>query len=51
MEVVGSKRIFEHSIKRHGARCAQYIGDGDCKTFAAIKKSESYGKDFYITKT
>lgn len=39
MEVVGMKKIFERSIKRHGARYLQYIGDGDCKTFAAIKKS------------
>lgn len=50
MEVVGMQRIFERSEMRHGARYAQYIGDGDCKTFAAIKKSEPYGKNFDITK-
>lgn len=50
MKVVSMHRIFERSIKTHDARYAKYIGDGDCKTFAAIKKSEPYGKYFDITK-
>lgn len=45
MKVVSMHRIFERFIKRHDARYTMYIGDGDCKTFAAIKKFESYAKD------
>jgi hypothetical protein len=50
MEVVGMQRIFHRSSHFYNVRYSQYIGDGDCKTFNAVKQSEPYGKDLVISK-
>jgi hypothetical protein len=50
MEVVGMQRIFHRSPILHDVRYAQYIGDGDCKTFNSILQSEPYGKKFLVRK-
>jgi len=36
MEVVGTKRIFQRSIEKHGLRYAKFLGDGDSKSFPAV---------------
>lgn len=45
MEVNGMVRIFERSEQRGGVRYAQYIGDGDSKTYPAIVKAKPYKDD------
>jgi hypothetical protein len=50
MEVVGMQRIFDRSSVIHKVRYAQYIGDGDCKTFSAIEKSRPYGDNLLVSK-
>ena len=36
MEVVGTKRIFQRSIEKHGLRYVKFLGDGDSKSFPAV---------------
>lgn len=50
MEVVGMTRIFHRSQSKRSVQYAKYIGDGDCKTFTTVEKSEPYGKDYKICK-
>ena len=38
MEVTGAKEIFSRSIKKHGLRYNQYLGDGDSNSYPSIKK-------------
>ena len=37
MEVIGAKRIFERSIDQHKLRYSDLYGDGDSKSFSAVK--------------
>ena len=37
MEVSGSKRIFERSVRNRGLRYTKFLGDGDSKSFSSIK--------------
>ena len=37
MEIIGMKRIFRHSIEKHGLRYVKYLGDDDFKSFLAVK--------------
>ena len=37
MEITGAKAIFSRSIEKHGLRYTQYLGDGDSKSYPAIK--------------
>ena len=37
MEIVGTKRIFRHSIEKHGLRYVKFLGDGDSKSFPAVE--------------
>lgn len=50
MEVTGMVRIFKRSEKQHSLKYLGYIGDGDCKTFNAVKDSAPYGSDSAISK-
>lgn len=50
MEVVGMIRIFERSEMKHSLKYVGYIGDGDSKTFNAVKGSSPYGSDTTISK-
>ncbi|GFU48401.1 uncharacterized protein NPIL_658851 [Nephila pilipes] len=43
MAVEGASRIFQRSLTLHDARYVIYLGDGDSKSFAAIKKENIYG--------
>ena len=40
MEVIGAKRIFEWSIDQHKLRYSDLYGDGDSKSFSAVKDCE-----------
>ena len=37
MEITGAKEIFSRSIEKHGLRYHQYLGDGDSKSYPAVK--------------
>lgn len=43
METVGLYRIFERSQAQRGLKYLQHYGDGDSKSYAAVK--DMYGKD------
>jgi len=36
MEVVGTQRIFQRSIEKHGLRYVKFLGDGNSKSFPAV---------------
>lgn len=42
MEVNGMISMFTRSEEKHGVRYLNYVGDGDCKTFLSITKSDPY---------
>ncbi|GFX88736.1 uncharacterized protein TNCV_1557811 [Trichonephila clavipes] len=50
MEVDGMLRIFNRSEKLHNLKYANYIGDGDTKTFNALSENKPYGDDYLIQK-
>lgn len=50
MEVVGMVRIFQRSEDKRNAKYTGYIGDGDAKTFLAIKEASPYGPDISVSK-
>lgn len=50
MEVTGVYEMFLRSLELHGVRYAEYIGDGDSKTFPYLLEKLPYGKDFIIKK-
>lgn len=50
MELVGMTRMFHRSEVQHNVKYVGYIGDGDARTFAAIKESEPYGDNVDIQK-
>ena len=37
MEVTGAKRIFGRSVEKHNLRYTKFLGDGDSKSFPAVK--------------
>lgn len=43
MEVDGILQMFGRSEEVHGVKYMNYIGDGDSKTYSAIKNAEPYG--------
>lgn len=49
MEVSGMLTIFSRSLEKHCVRYTSYIGDGDTKTFLALKDAKPYG-DISINK-
>lgn len=44
MEVVGMKNIFQRSKSTRQVLYANYIGDGDSKTFMSLEKDKPYGQ-------
>lgn len=42
MEVNGMVSMFSRSEEKYAARYVNYIGDGDCKTFSSVVKSNPY---------
>ncbi|KAJ8943011.1 hypothetical protein NQ318_008329 [Aromia moschata] len=45
MEVDSLKEVFQRSEEMHNVKYAQYIGDGDSKTFKAILDLDPYNND------
>lgn len=50
MEVDGVINMFQRSEIMHGVKYANYIGDGDSKTFKSLLDAQPYGADFVINK-
>lgn len=50
MEVDGMKRMFQRSMDNRKVRYANYIGDGDTKTFLEVQTAKPYGSAFSINK-
>ncbi|KAJ8963128.1 hypothetical protein NQ318_018593, partial [Aromia moschata] len=50
MEVNGVKEVFQRSEEKHNVKYAQYIGDGDSKTFKAILDLDPYNNDPKVMK-
>ena len=50
MEVHGTKRIFSRSLQARNLRYTGYIGDGDAKTYEAVRKENYYGDSYEATK-
>lgn len=48
MEVDSIKEMFRRSWEIYQVRYAQYIGDGDTKTFKALLDDEPYGEDLTV---
>ncbi|XP_066584404.1 uncharacterized protein [Prorops nasuta] len=49
MEVDGVIEMFQRSVNLHNVKYANYIGDGDSKTFKGITDSQPY-EDFIVNK-
>lgn len=50
MEVSSIVTMFQRSFEKYGLRYANYIGDGDSKTYSGILNAKPYGEDFVINK-
>ncbi|KAJ8936161.1 hypothetical protein NQ318_016485, partial [Aromia moschata] len=50
MEVDSVKEVFQRSEEMHNVKYAQYIGDGDSKTFKAILDLDPYNNDPKVMK-
>lgn len=50
MEVDGIVEIFQRSEELYGVKYANYIGDGDTKTFKSLLDVKPYGDDFIVKK-
>lgn len=50
MEVDGIVEMFERSEELYNVKYANYIGDGDTKTFKALLDTKPYGDDFVVCK-
>lgn len=50
MEVDGIVEIFQRSEELYGVKYANYIGDGDTKTYKSLLEIKPYGDDFTVQK-
>lgn len=50
MEVQGVLEMFRRFEELHGCKYANYIGDGDSKTFTNLLAANPYGDDFVVEK-
>lgn len=50
MEVTGMVTMFQRSNELHAVKYANYIGDGDSKTFTNILDASPYGADLIVNK-